>query len=205
MPPSSLEAHRTHFEALFRSDDDPWGYDYVWTEEAKRRAVGAALGSQRVDRLLEIGCGNGASTMSLKRRSHAIDAIDGASVAVELARARTVRLHGCRVWQAEVPRELPPGPYDAIVATEILYYLPRSMLLQSLRRVKGALAPGGQLVVTASIRPFSDRDVSNVDLFEMTRQVFGPPDRRITGGPWRLAVHRKPGRTTNDRGVWVRE
>ena len=189
-PAHALDAHRAHFEALFRADADPWGYDHAWTEEAKRRAVGAALRGGRVGRLLELGCGNGASTASLARCCHHLDAIDGSASAVALTRRRLSARGRCRIWQASMPEALPPGPYDAIVATEVLYYLPRGALAETLGRVRDSLTPHGQLVVTASVRPFGDRDIGNAELFTALRRTFGPAVRERAGGPWRLVVHR---------------
>jgi SAM-dependent methyltransferase len=41
---------------------------------------------------------------------------------------------------------MPDGPFDLIVASEVLYYWPREVVLEALRRFEGILAPGGVLV-----------------------------------------------------------
>ena len=169
--------------------------------------------------MLEIGSGNGASTVSLARRCHQLDAIDGAEAAVRLTRRRMEDRPRCRVWRAGVPDDLPTGPYDAVVATEILYYLPPYALDRTLMRIGRMLTPSGRLVVTASLRPFDDREVGNERLFAIIQTSFGPARRQIAGGAWRLAVHARPATrtcrpapsrvgtkaTTMNERSWVRE
>jgi hypothetical protein len=46
-----------------------------------------------------------------------------------------------------VPRDLPAGPFDLVVASEILYYLEPAELREALDWLPGALAPGGRTVV----------------------------------------------------------
>jgi O-methyltransferase involved in polyketide biosynthesis len=41
---------------------------------------------------------------------------------------------------------MPGGPFDLIVASEVLYYFPREEMLQMLDRFEAALAPGGALL-----------------------------------------------------------
>ena len=41
---------------------------------------------------------------------------------------------------------MPEGPFDLILASEVLYYLPREVVLQTLGRFEHALAPGGRLL-----------------------------------------------------------
>ena len=200
--------HAEHFEALFRAHADPWGYDRYWHEDAKRRAVTASLVSASdgrcPGRVLEVGCGNGASTEALARWCRSIDAIDGADAAIRHARERLEGATRCRVWRAQVPEDLPTGPYDGIVATEVLYYMPRPQLQRTLEAFRRRLASRGCVVVTASIRPFADRDVGNTVLFGLARRVLGRPIREVAGGPWRLCAYRPEPMRMHRRGCHAR-
>lgn len=180
-------AHDTHFDALFAADPDPWAYRTSFAERAKRRAVRAALGG-RSARGLEIGCGNGESTAELAQAFTHLTALDASASAVDLAKERVGERSRCDVYQASLPEAFPAGPFDAIVATEVLYYLPLSLLRTTLQAAYARLAPNGRFVLTASIRPFGDRDVSHAVLFEEARMTCGAPHRSITGGAWRTDV-----------------
>ena len=184
-----LRVHAAHFEGLFASDPDPWGYERLWTEEAKRRAVRGLIGGRPVGRLLEIGCGSGSSSAALARWALRLDAIDGSANAVARARRRTDLGARVRIDRARLPGGLPKGPYDAVVAVEMLYYLPRPTLRMTLREIGTVLRSKGRIIVGASLRPFGDRDISHLGLFEELEGAFGRPLREVGGGAWRLAAY----------------
>ena len=73
-------------------------------------------------------------------------AVDASEKAVELARERLAEHGHVRVERRTLPEEMPEGVFDLIVASEVLYYLPREVALEALRRFEGILAPGGVLV-----------------------------------------------------------
>ena len=50
------------------------------------------------------------------------------------------------VEQRALPEELPTGPFDLIVCSEILYYWSEEVLVGALPRLEQALAPGGSLI-----------------------------------------------------------
>ena len=177
-------AHEAHFDALFSTDPDPWAYRTSAAERAKRRAVRASLGG-RLARGLEIGCGNGESTADLAQAFLDLQAIDASPVAVSLARERVKHITGCKVAIARLPEDIPTGPFNAVIATEVLYYLPLVPLRRTLNAIREELTIGGRFVLTGSIRPFGDRDVSHGVLFREAARVFGPPRRTISGGAWR--------------------
>lgn len=189
-----------HFDGLFAADPDPWGYRIRWEEEAKRRAVGGALGSGRRGRVLEIGCGNGESTRHLLHAAHRLDAIDGSATAVALAQRAVAGRPRCSVWRATLPSEFPDARFDAIIATEVLYYLGGRDLCEVLRRMKAALEPSGVLVATACLRPFPDRATGHAELFGQLRASFGQPVRSVCGGAWRLEAYRANGRQRHGSG-----
>lgn len=73
-------------------------------------------------------------------------AVDAVEKAVEIARERLVGQDHVRVERRTLPEEMPDGPFDLIVVSEILYYWPRETVLQALRLFEEVLAPGGVLV-----------------------------------------------------------
>jgi SAM-dependent methyltransferase len=73
-------------------------------------------------------------------------AVDTSERAVEIARGRLAEQRHVRVARRTLPAEMPEGPFDLIVASEVLYYWPREVVLEALRRFEATLAPRGILV-----------------------------------------------------------
>lgn len=144
------------FEAKFRADADPWNYRTSPFEAFKRTALVRACGVRPFGRALELACANGETTRALAGRCLRLLAVDGSAAAVEAARARTGDLRRVSLRQAVLPRQMPRGPFDLIVISEILYYLRPRDFSDLLRRVERALAPGGRVVVLHHIVGFDD-------------------------------------------------
>ena len=73
-------------------------------------------------------------------------AIDVSERAVSAARERLSGRGGVRVERRTLPEEMPGGPFDLIVASEVLYYFPRKEMLAVLHAFERELAPGGALL-----------------------------------------------------------
>lgn len=187
-----VSAHLSHFEALYVEQEDPWRAASDRDEAYKRRVVNYALGQRQMARGLEIGCGNGISTRSLALRFLRLVALDGSERAVTLAkRAIDPSLGRVRVEHAALPCPLPPNRFDAVVATEILYYLPRKELTRTLTIAFATLRRGGRFVSTHHLTRFADAECDHATLICSTRAVFGPEIRQISGHRWRCYVHIK--------------
>lgn len=79
---------RVYFEELYRSNNDPWGYDYHWYEARKRQICLALLTRPHYERVLEIGCSNGHLSVYLAQRAAHLLCIDVSKQAVQLASQR---------------------------------------------------------------------------------------------------------------------
>jgi ubiquinone/menaquinone biosynthesis C-methylase UbiE len=105
--------------------------------------------------VLEVGCGVGAQTVAVARRSPgaALTAIDrsAASLAVARKRARDAGLAGIAFTQADIDAlPHPDGPlaaaaFDHVFVCFVLEHLPRPA--QALRRLAAMLRPGGTITV----------------------------------------------------------
>lgn len=144
------------FEAMFRVNPDPWNYAASPFEAAKRRVLLRACGDRFYARALELACANGETTRALAPHCRRLLAIDAAPTAVAEARRRTRGLPNVTIGQATLPEEMPRGPFDLIVASEILYYLPPNAFRRVLRVLADATAPGGRLVLLHHLRNFDD-------------------------------------------------
>lgn len=134
------------FEARYEETPDPWGFATDPYERAKYARTVAVLGDRRFARALELGCANGELTALLAPACDALVALDAAPTAVARAAARFADDATVEVREGLVPEGLPAGPWELVVASEILYYLGAGLLDETVARLVADLAPGGLLL-----------------------------------------------------------
>lgn len=134
-----------HFERLHREKADPWGFATREYERAKYDDTLGALEDRRFARGLELGCSIGVLTALLASRCDHLVACDASPTA---CRATAARVAGTEVdvRVAVIPAELPAGPFDLVVASEVLYYLDAADLARTLDGIERELRPGGTLL-----------------------------------------------------------
>ena len=154
MPPPTAPYHRpdgsidpAYFERLYDAEADPWGFETSPYEAAKYAATLAALPRARYARAFEAGCANGVLTERLARRCDALLAVDVAPAALERARARLAGADHVAVERRAMPDEMPPGPFDLAVVSEVGYYLSLDRLADWADRLAAAVEPAGHLVL----------------------------------------------------------
>lgn len=134
------------FEARYRREGDPWAYATSPYERAKYGATLAACGPGPFDRALELGGSIGVFSERLAPRCRALVTIDAAPTAVAAARRRLGTTPGVTVVQGAIPPAIPDGPYDLVVASEILYYLDGEELEATLAVLHARTPPGARWV-----------------------------------------------------------
>ena len=144
------------FEAKFRADIDPWNYAASPFEAWKRRVLLHACGDRVHGRALELAFAIGETTRALAPRCLRLLAIDSSPTALAEAARRTAASPNVTLRCAILPRDMPRGPFDLIVASEILYYLRPNDLRTMVSQLHGALAPGGRVVVLHHLKDFGD-------------------------------------------------
>ena len=135
-----------YFENLYSSSRDPWGFE---TSEYERRKYERTLGvlkDRRYRRALEVGASIGVFTEMLAPWCDKLLGVDVSEKALSVARERLAGFGHVRLELRELPEEMPEGPFDLILASEVLYYLPRGIMLETLRRFEEVLAPGGRIL-----------------------------------------------------------
>jgi hypothetical protein len=152
------------FEARYRADPDPWGYTTSDYERDKYAATLAACGPGPFDRALELGASIGVFTAALAPRCRELTTIDAAPTAVEIACRRLADAPGVKILAGTIPGAIPDGPYELVVASEILYYLTADELAGTLDRLHERTTPGSRLVAVhwrpdGPERPLSADDV----------------------------------------------
>jgi SAM-dependent methyltransferase len=135
------------FERLYGRDEDPWGFASSEYERDKYDHTLAALGERRFGRALEVGCSIGVFTARLAERSDELFGIDVSPRALEIARRRLSGAPHVTLVEAAFPEQVPPGRWDLVLCSEILYYLDSSALALAERRLAIALTEGATVLV----------------------------------------------------------
>lgn len=135
-----------YFEGLYSGSRDPWGFETSEYERRKYARTLAVLQDRRYRRALEVGASIGVFTQMLAPICDELLGVDASENAIAVARER-LDAHPCiRLEVRELPEEMPEGKFDLILASEVLYYLPRDIMLQTLRRFEGSLEADGRLL-----------------------------------------------------------
>lgn len=161
---------RDYFEGLYAASDDPWSFATSDYERAKYDDTIGFLDGRRHRRALELGCSIGVLTARLAERCDELLAVDISERAVETARRRLAGLADVRVERAELPEELPAGPWDLIVASEVLYYWSADTLRDALGRLAGALAPDGRLLAVHWTEPTESYPLLGDEVHDLLRR-----------------------------------
>jgi SAM-dependent methyltransferase len=141
-----LISQEQHFDQLFRSNQDPWGYESVWSEKRRHSLMLAMLDRPQYKRAYEPGCANGVFSALLGARAEVVESCDGSGEAVRAAREKTKSVSNVSVLHRCVPEEWPDGAFDLIVLSDFLYYLSEQDIIQVARQVTESLEDGGFLL-----------------------------------------------------------
>jgi SAM-dependent methyltransferase len=123
--------------------------EWYWWHRGRRAVVRGLLArhAPRAARILDVGCGSGATTLSL-RRFGSIVGVDLGPHALRLARARGLAV--ARASAARLPAR--PGAFDLVVALDVLEHLDDDVA--AAREILAALRPGGVLLATVPAYPW---------------------------------------------------
>jgi SAM-dependent methyltransferase len=157
-----------HFERLAHWSDDPWNYATSPYEQAKYGLTLEHL-PERIDSALELGCSVGVFTAMLAPRCRRLLAVDFSPTALEHARRRVAGFQAVELRRTTLPEETPAGPFSAIVCSEVLYYWIPDLVLEGLRRIEAALAPGGTLVAVHWRHRDARRELDGDDVHSILR------------------------------------
>lgn len=159
------------FEARYRSDPDPWGYATSAYEQAKYRETLRACGPGPFDHALELGGSIGVFSALLAPRCRSLTTIDGAPTAVAAARARLVAAPGATALAGDIPDDIPPGDYDLVVASEVLYYLTDPALRRTIATLRRRTRAGGRWVAVHWRPPGPERPLTAADVHGALHRV----------------------------------
>ena len=136
-----------HFDRLYASDPDPWKFATSEYERDKYAATLAALPRPRFARAFEVGCSIGVLTRQLAARCNAILAVDVAEAALQGAAVRCRDQSHVQFARMVVPQDWPPGAFDLILFSEVLYYLDDTDRAAAARLSLQSLSPSGAIIL----------------------------------------------------------
>ena len=174
---------REYFEGLYAGSRDPWGFETSEYEKRKYERTLAALGGRRFARALEAGASIGVFTQMLAERCDGLLAVDVSEKAVAVARRRLSGLEHVTVERRSLPEEMPGGPFDLVVASEVLYYFTREEMLATLRRFEEELAPGGALLAVHWRRETKTYPLQGDEVHDLLNQHTGLAATRSIAEP----------------------
>lgn len=178
---------REYFEELYAASSDPWDFETSAYEREKYARTLGVLGERRFRRALEAGASIGVFTRMLADRCDELLAVDVSEKAVAAARERLGGLDHVRVERRTLPEEMPEGPFDLIVASEVLYYFPREEMLAMLDGFEGILAPGGALLTVHWRRETRTYPLQGDEVHELLAANTGlTPTESVTEPDYRI-------------------
>jgi SAM-dependent methyltransferase len=137
------------FERLYQASADPWGYRTSSYERDKYAATLDALPRRSHKLCLEVGCSIGVFTRLLAARCEHVVAIDFSLSALELARQQLQDVGNVDLLRASFPEQTPPGSWDVVVCSEILYYLQPPALDEALGWIRAQLGCGASVLAVS--------------------------------------------------------
>jgi SAM-dependent methyltransferase len=168
---------------MYAASPDPWEFASRWYEARKYAISLALLPREHYGHAFEPGCSIGVLTELLAPRCDQLLACDVAAAAVDSAARRTASLGNVRVGRMDILRDWPPGKFDLIVLSEVLYYYAGEDLNRVLGRAAAALRPDGNLLAVHWRHPVADYPRSGDEVHLI---LAGHP------GLARLVGHREP-------------
>lgn len=152
--PSNDAPDAAPFDAMFARDADPWRFRERWYERRKRMLTLASLPRERYRRAFEAGCANGELAAALATRSDALVAADFSARAIEHAQARLARHPHVRVERRTLPDEWPPGAFDLVVLSELVYYLTPAETDALIERLRDTITDDATVLACHWLHPF---------------------------------------------------
>jgi SAM-dependent methyltransferase len=99
--------------------------------------------------VLEVGCSIGVFTAQLAPRCAELVAIDFSARALELARERLAGVPRVELVQASFPEQVPPGEWDVVICSEVLYYLDAQTFARAVDWLQAQLQRGASVLAVS--------------------------------------------------------
>ncbi len=171
----SKDTSSEFFERLYQNSEDPWNFRNSAYERERYAAIVASIGDRQYPSAFEPGCAIGELTAMLAPLCQSLEAIDFSASAVETTRHRCRGYPQVRVHQGALPENLPTGPCDLIVFSEVGYYFTPDDLESLVIQLWTILEPGGLLVGCHWLGYSEDHRLHGQEVHDIMHRVLGAP------------------------------
>lgn len=144
---SSDSLSSEYFDALYKTNPDPWKFETSQYEADKYNATIAALPRSSYTSALEIGGSIGVLTEKLAHYCDALLSIDVSEIAQARAIARCQHLPQVHFQIMRIPEKFPDAVFDLILVSEVAYYLGWDDFRKMQRQIVEHLKLGGHLLI----------------------------------------------------------
>jgi protein-L-isoaspartate O-methyltransferase len=162
------------FERRYQLDPDPWNFAHSAYEQERYALMLRTLGRTRYGTAYEPGCSIGEFTASLAMRCQRVIASDVSASAVAAARRRCAAFAHVDITVGALPDQMPRGPFDLIVFSELGYYFPAPQLQQIGASLYERLLPGGELMAVNWLGQSADHVLHGNDVARILRECLSP-------------------------------
>ena len=162
-----------HFERLYQSNPDPWGFKTSNYEQTKYERTVAALGERRFVSGLEVGCSIGVLTRMLAPRCERLLGVDIVAAPLQTARSHCADLLHVQFQRMRVPEAWPEGQFDLIVLSEVLYFLSLADIDRCADRVRCSMPPDATVVLVNWLGRTDDPTPGDVATEHFVRAMSG--------------------------------
>jgi SAM-dependent methyltransferase len=145
-----------YFDGMWATGPDPWDHAGRFYEHRKYAMTAAALQSARYRAIFEPGCATGLLTAMLAPRAERYLASDRHPRAVAVTRERVRRMPQVTVAEGRIPDDWPDVAFDAIVLSEVLYYLEPADVRACLDRAAASTGRDAELVAVHYREPVAE-------------------------------------------------
>lgn len=106
------------------------------------------LSSNKVKKILDIGCGSGTLSFYLSNKNHEVKGIDISDKAIKVCKesSRLMNLKNISFERIDFPNKAPKGKYDFVIFSEVIEHLADDDL--ALKKIYSLLNHGGLLFLT---------------------------------------------------------
>jgi SAM-dependent methyltransferase len=164
--PSPPRFDASRFDRQYQASEDPWNYGASDYEREKYERTLAALPDRPLGDVLELGCSIGVFTALLAPRCRRLVALDFSARALALAEPRVRRMPQVELVEASFPEAVPRGPWDAVICSEILYYLDAPLLGVAIDWLADQLRVGAHVVAVGWRGHGSDEPLQGDDVHD---------------------------------------
>lgn len=146
----------SYFDDIYAKSDDPWGFETSEYEADKYHRTLASLPKARYARALEVGCSIGVLTQQLASRCDELVSVDVSDRALTIARQRCANLPQVNFRRMQVPVEMPEGPFDLVILSEVVFFWQRGDLERAANLLIERQSSGAHVILVHYTPPVAD-------------------------------------------------